>query len=420
MDVRMNPKGVAMGSSGNLFEMLKSCQGKLPISVTVNPGSTTNPSPPRYSGEFWTSGQRQASSIHEVSYRGCFKPQLPRFFISLFTENNDLVYDPFCGRGTTVIEAGLCGRNIAANDINPLSRILTLPRLHPPSESDVAERLAAIHISSDSKADIDLSMFYHRDTESALVSLREYLRIRKEEGREDYIDSWIRMVATSRLTGHSKGFFSVYTLPPNQAVSQESQVRINRKREQVPPRRDVFSIINRKTRSLLRTLTDEQRANLIRAGDCALFSTCDSRRTYHLKPGSVQLTVTSPPFLDIVQYSRDNWLRCWFNCIDDKMVGSKITMARTVTEWSGVMRETFYELSRLTRPGGWIAFEVGEVRKGEVNLEEAVVPLGESGGLSCQGIIVNSQHFTKTSHIWGIDNNRCGTNSNRIVVFRKE
>jgi hypothetical protein len=263
-------------------------------------------------------------------------------------------------------------------------------------------------------------MFYHRETESALVSLREYLRKRQEDEEEDHIDSWIRMVATSRLTGHSKGFFSVYTLPPNQAVSQESQVRINRKRKQVPPRRDVFSIINRKTISLLRTLTDDQRANLLRAGDCAIFSTCDSRRTYHIKPGSVQLTVTSPPFLDIVQYSRDNWLRCWFNGIDDRMIGSKITMARTISEWSSVMRETFCELSRLTRPGGWIAFEVGEVRKGEVNLEEAVVPLGESCGLSCQGIIVNSQHFTKTSHIWGIDNNRCGTNSNRIVVFRKD
>ena len=31
--------------------------------------------------EFWTSRQRAAHSLHEVSYRACFKPQLPRFFI---------------------------------------------------------------------------------------------------------------------------------------------------------------------------------------------------------------------------------------------------------------------------------------------------------------------------------------------------
>ena len=36
-------------------------------------------------GEFWTSRQRQASSLREVSYRACFKPQLPRYFIERFT-----------------------------------------------------------------------------------------------------------------------------------------------------------------------------------------------------------------------------------------------------------------------------------------------------------------------------------------------
>ena len=58
-------------------------------------------------------------------------------------------------------------------------------------------------------------------------------------------DRWIAMVATNRLTGHSKGFFSVYTLPPNQAVSPQSQERINKKRQQVPDYRDTHLIILR-------------------------------------------------------------------------------------------------------------------------------------------------------------------------------
>src|ERR1043166_2052604 len=36
---------------------------------------------PVFVNEFWTSKQRAASSLHEISYRACFKPQLPRFFI---------------------------------------------------------------------------------------------------------------------------------------------------------------------------------------------------------------------------------------------------------------------------------------------------------------------------------------------------
>jgi len=34
---------------------------------------------PTYVNEFWTARQRQANSLHEISYRACFKPQLPDF-----------------------------------------------------------------------------------------------------------------------------------------------------------------------------------------------------------------------------------------------------------------------------------------------------------------------------------------------------
>src|SRR6266568_2656965 len=80
---------------------------------------------PVFINEFWTSKQRAASSLHEVSYRACFKPQLPRFFIERLTQPNELVYDQLIGRGTTMIEAALLGRRIAGCDINPLSSILT-------------------------------------------------------------------------------------------------------------------------------------------------------------------------------------------------------------------------------------------------------------------------------------------------------
>ena len=64
---------------------------------------------PVYVNEFWTAKQRAAHSLHEVSYRACFKPQLPRFFISRLTQLGDAVYDPFMGRGTTVLEASAVG-----------------------------------------------------------------------------------------------------------------------------------------------------------------------------------------------------------------------------------------------------------------------------------------------------------------------
>lgn len=374
---------------------------------------------PVYEEELWTSRQRQANALHEVSYRGCFKPQLPHYFLERLSSEADLVYDPFGGRGTTAIEAALLGRRVVANDINPLSAVLTRPRLEVPELADIQNRLRALRIRASAGADIDLSMFYNRRTESELVTLRDYLRRRRDAAEEDAADRWIRMVATNRLTGHSPGFFSVYTLPPNQAVMPDDQLRINRKLGQKPPYRDVRALILRKSVQLQSALTAADRVRLRRAAADAVFLNTDASTTDALSSGCVQLTITSPPFLDVVQYARDNWLRCWFNGLDAEAIGERITMAKTPEDWAGVMSRVFSELYRLTTPGGWVAFEVGEVRRGEIRLEEIVAPLGVSAGFECGAVLINAQRFTKTANIWGVANNRLGTNSNRIVLFCK-
>ena len=373
----------------------------------------------QYINEFWTSGQRQASSLQEISYRACFKPQLPRFFIDLLTNEGDIIYDPFSGRGTTPIEAGLLNRNIISNDVNPISKIFTYPRLFIPTLKEIEERLDNISFNYDIVKDLDLSMFYHKDTDSEIVSLRSYLHERRINNTEDYIDNWIRMIATNRLTGHSPGFFSVYTLPPNQAITRERQIKINQNRNQTPPYRDVKKLIYSKSKSLLKNINESIRKQLTSIGNEALFIEKDARNTQEIKPDSVKLTVTSPPFLNIVQYSKDNWLRCWFNKLNEKDIEKNITMTNKMDTWCHVMQDVFNELYRITQPGGWVAFEVGEIKNGKFRLDEYVAEIGVKAKFNCFGILVNLQNFTKTSNIWGVKNNSKGTNTNRIVLFYK-
>jgi adenine-specific DNA methylase len=144
------------------------------------------------------------------------------------------VYDPFSGRGTTGLEAGLLGRTPVLNDANPLGAILAKPRFFVPDPQAVEQRLRSLAWGEQRSADRDLSMFYHPKTESEILGLRTYLNARRAAGREDDVDRWIRMVATNRLTGHSAGFFSVYSLPPNQAASPQSQLKINARLKQSP------------------------------------------------------------------------------------------------------------------------------------------------------------------------------------------
>jgi len=365
----------------------------------------------KFVNEFWTAKQRQSNSIHEISYRACYKPELPNFFIDIFTKEGDVVYDPFAGRGTTLIEAALMNRQIIANDVNPLSKILTQPRLKIPTIKEVQKRLDQIKFINQ-RADIDLSMFFHRDTESEIVSLKNNLE-------DNPIDNWIRMVSTNRLTGHSAGFFSGYTLPPNQAASQRRQKLINKRLGIVPSYKNTKEIIIKKSKSLMRNINSDLSRRLEDVSSTAIFSSLDSRKTNHISTDSVHLTVTSPPFLNIVRYAEDNWLRSWFNGIDASKIESKISSCRTVDKWSNIMSGVFSELYRVTVPGGWVAFEVGEVNNGKIKLDEHVIPLGISSGFICAGVMVNSQDFTKTSNIWGVENMKIGTNTNRIVLFHK-
>jgi hypothetical protein len=372
---------------------------------------------PVFTNEFWTSKQRSANSLHEISYRACFKPQLPRFFIQRLTAPGALVYDPFLGRGTSVIEAALLGRAVAGCDVNPLSAILTKPRLFPPALHDVRQRLGEIDWSYDGAIDEELLTFYHRDTLREIYALRTHLLASQIAPPRTEVDAWIRMVATNRMTGHSAGFFSVYTLPPNQAVTVGRQRRINALRSQTPARRSVPELIARKTRALLRGICNSDRKLLREAGRRAMLITGSCEDTPVIETESVDLIVTSPPFLDVVNYAGDNWLRCWFNGIDQTKIG--IWSLRKPEEWIAQMRIVFKELGRVLSKGGHIAFEVGEVHRGKLKMEELVLPAAKSAGLEPVLVLINAQDFTKTSNCWGVTNQISGTNTNRVVLLRK-
>ena len=367
---------------------------------------------PVFKNEFWTAKQRAAHSLHEISYRACFKPQLPRFFIERLTAPGDVVFDPFMGRGTTLLEAALQGRDALGNDINPLARFLVEPRLEPPSLGQVETRLAALDLDGPAEHPDGFDVFFEERTLRQICRLRAYLHARRAEGTDDAVDRWIQMVAINRLTGHSPGFFSVYTLPPNQAASIERQRRNNARRNQRPEYRDVAARILRKTRILLRDVP-------------ALAPTGRPRGFFQQPAGDafawagppVALAVTSPPFLNVVNYKADNWMRCWFAGIDPEQVA--ITQTGRLEAWQALVRGALDSVAAVTAEGGVFAFEVGEVRRGTLLLDQVVVDVARSTAWEPVCVVINAQAFTKTSNTWGVDNNRGGTNSNRIVVLRR-
>lgn len=364
---------------------------------------------PVRTGEFWPAKQRSGHALHEISYRACYKPQLPAYFIKKFCRSPEaVVYDPFMGRGTTLIESQLHGHRVIGNDINPLSVVLAKPRLNPPTLAEVEARLREIELNNTEQIDPDLLVFFHPDTLQEIYAWRTYFR---RHEHLDAVDAWLQMVACGRLTGHSPGFFSVYTLPPNLATSVIAQRKINAKRKQQPPYRDTKTLIWRKSRQLLRHPIPRG----FRRED-ALLLTASAEHTPQIADASVDLIVTSPPFLDTVDYRQDNWLRMWFCGIE--VDEAKLWQLKSPQDWVARMTAVFHELRRVLKKTGRIAFEVGEIRNSSLFLENEVIAAATQAGLTAEGIVINTQNFTKTANCWGVANNQKGTNSNRIVVLR--
>ena len=110
--------------------------------------------------------------------------------------------------------------------------------------------------------------------------------------------------------------------------------------------------------------------------------------------------------------------RVWFADIDTDAV--QIDSHANPTSWRNWLQDTFTELARVLRPGGRIAFEVGEVRNATLNLEEEVIHATTNLPLTPEKVMINLQNFTKTSNLWGVGNNTRGTNTNRVVVLRRD
>lgn len=384
---------------------------------------------PVFAGELWTARQRQMHPIHyTVSYRASFKPELPDFFIRKYLMNEGkkegVVLDPFGGRGTSVLQANLLGYTGYHNDLNPVAHFLSSSRKNIPRLQDLAGTLEALDlengdVSISDKDEERLSPFFHPRT------LREILKLRKillsPDGRESPEIQYLGVTALSRLYGHSDGFFSVYTFPQI-SIMPGAQRRNNLKRGQSPSYKSIKPRIIKKIKKDLSVSIPE---TYHRASRKNLYTISDAREMSGIKSSSVDLIVTSPPFLDKVDYIGDNWMRTWFLDLEDHVDQIQLGIYSDPGDWVRFMADAIAEMGRVLKSGGRAVIEVGEVRVGRStrNLEEDMLsrlPMKVKGGtLIAEEIYLNTQSFTKLANCWDVKNNEKGTNTNRCLVIRK-
>lgn len=74
-------------------------------------------------------------NIHK--YTAKLIPHIPRYLITKHAPEGSLVLDPFCGSGTTILEARLLGHCAIGIDINPLAVLISKVKTTPLDEIDL-------------------------------------------------------------------------------------------------------------------------------------------------------------------------------------------------------------------------------------------------------------------------------------------
>ncbi len=223
-----------------------------------------------------------------------------------------IVFDPFCGRGTTVFQSLIQGRAAAGCDVNPVAVCVSGAKSDPPASADVRARLDELEdLCSETKQVADIpsrleeffSLCFASGTLGQVMFLRSVLDW--ETCRTDRFIAALSLGALHGESHRSSNYFS-NRMPRTISTKPAYSVRWWRKHDYDPPERNVFDILRRV--SVYRFTTPPPRsAALIRKADARCASSA-----FPSMHGEVTDVITSPPYLDTTNYREDQWLRCWF------------------------------------------------------------------------------------------------------------
>jgi DNA methylase len=242
-------------------------------------------------------------------YFAMFPEDFVERHVLALTEPGDVIFDPFCGRGTTVFQSLMMGRRSFGTDVNHVAACIAGAKSDPPTLIQILQKIEVLETCFNrlkSRKEAPNAFFehcFHRTTLQQVLFLREELNWRSSR-----VDRFIAAMMLGALHGesHKSARYLSNRMPRTISTKPEYSIRWWVERHLEPPERNAFAIL----RELARFRYRVEPARLV--GSIKLG---DARRAARLFPKmkqSVRLIVTSPPYLDVTDYAEDQWLRLWF------------------------------------------------------------------------------------------------------------
>lgn len=294
------------------------------------------------------------------SYMAMFPPRLPHYFIEKFTRPGDVVLDPFCGRGTTPLQACVTGRIGIGVDLNPLAYLLTRAKVDPPPLAHIEARLRALEndmfYGEVEGVPEPIAMLFHPSTLKQLVHLKHMLDL------DDPCDVFIAATILGIMHGASsrdqtRSSYLSISMPNTFSMSPNYIRNYIREKglKQIPV--NVFTAVRRKLKRLFAHAPPATRGFAYREP----FENLTRLGNVHIRKRQVRLIVTSPPYLRVVKYGLYNWIRLWFLDIDPTELDRSLSIYHKLDEYLVFIRRALARMYTTLAPGGICCLVVGDV-----------------------------------------------------------
>ncbi len=387
------------------------------------------------------------------SYPAMMIPQIARRLIDSYGKNATTLFDPYCGTGTSLVEAALKGINAYGTDLNPMARLIAEAKtsiidvqvldLYLKEFNDFAFSLnfgiKTINVVVPYFKNIDF--WFHQETKLSLANIKHFIDSIENKGiNKFFLVAFSETIRESSLTRNSE--FKLYRMQAQKCAMFAP---------------DVFAIINRKLArnriGLKRYLEDKQPAV-----KTDIYDFDSSKGIDLIKEKSIDIVVTSPPYGDsrttvaYGQFSRlsNEWLGISdANQIDNMLMGGKpqkihktgvdiidITVAKVAIKDTKRAKDvySFYadysqsikNVARVIKKNGYACYVVGNRRVKDTTLptDEITKALFQKYGFKYQNTFIrsipNKRMPSKNSPTNEIGKKSTTMNNEYIVVMQKK
>jgi hypothetical protein len=272
--------------------------------------------------------------------------------VQRWTRRGDLIVDPFCGCGVVALEAAANGRRVVAGDWNPYAVLLTRAKLFSPPSLEAAKRRlrATWKLSREccSKQDLRtvppwVRKFFHPETLRKTLAFRDACVQRG--------DQFLLACLLGILHHQRPGF-----------LSYPSSHLVPYLRDNMFPRRlfpDMYEerdVLERIQAKIIRTFRMPPTYKV-------------PRKVYHMDAREfpslhgISAVITSPPYMNELDYVRDNRLRIWFL---ERSLPKGIELAARSRDqaFTRLLMEVCIRLAAGIERGGHIILVLGDVTRG--------------------------------------------------------